>query len=264
MLNLVYLKELMRENRRLWLGCTAVLLLEILLCEALGGTAAEGFLRFLRAVPGGAGHLSNSADVSLTGSIGICMGGALFQLLPASCSALTAVRLGGKNPQDGTTAGLAAVAGSRSDILFTDCYWMAVSLLGTFVCTSAGGWIGSRLWKAGALEIAPYLLLNAGAFCLQLLLGGVLYFLVCLFRKNGFAGTACAVFLAVSYLLFLLADFGNSLPGVYFPSVFLLYQPEKILAGAWETFLELPALAAAGLLLYKAGSLLLERADLTV
>ena len=53
MLNLRLLQETMRENKRLWLICTALLTAGMLVCEAVYGTdAGEKLWQFFSVIPG--------------------------------------------------------------------------------------------------------------------------------------------------------------------------------------------------------------------
>ena len=83
MLNLRLLQETIRENKRLWLICTALLTAGMLVCEAVYGTdAGEKLWQFFSVIPGMTGEISQN-DASLTGYLGSGMFGAWFLMIPA-------------------------------------------------------------------------------------------------------------------------------------------------------------------------------------
>ncbi|MDO5424358.1 MAG: ABC transporter permease subunit [Eubacteriales bacterium] len=263
MLNLALLKETMRENRRLWLHCTLILVLGILLCESVYGTeAGEKMRQFLSVIPGMTGRMGEAQDASLISFLGTCLYGAVFLLVPAIYSAILSVRLIGRRLEDGSMAGLISVIGNRSEILFTQAYWMGTSLLGMFVCTSLAGILGGAVLRPGRLETAQYLLMNLSCFCMQVLIGGICFLLASLLKKERTASLTAAGVLTAGYLFFALPDLDGGLSALGYFSVFSVFSPEKAIEGSGNLFWELPVLAVAGLLLYKAGSMVLTNADI--
>ena len=167
MLNLRLLQETIRENKRLWLICTALLTAGMLVCEAVYGTdAGEKLWQFFSVIPGMTGEISQN-DTSLTGYLGSCMFGAWFLMIPAVYSAVAAVRMAAGKMEDGSFAGLVSILGNRHKICFTQDYWMGTSLLAMFVSTGILGILGGIVLAGYELEIAQYLLLNLGIYKVQ-------------------------------------------------------------------------------------------------
>ncbi|MDY3919332.1 MAG: hypothetical protein SOZ59_10075 [Candidatus Limivivens sp.] len=263
MLNLALLKQTMRENRRLWCRCTLILVLGILICECVYGTeTGEKIRQFLSVIPGMTGRVEKNGDQSMIAFLGLCLFGAFFFMVPAVYSVLGAVRLISGRMEDGSMATLVSVIGNRSVILFTQSYWMVVSLLGMFLCTSTAGILGGAILKPGRLETAQFLLLNLGSFCFHVMISGFCFFLACLVKKRERASMALAGILAAAYLIFALPDLSSSLSAVGYLSVFSAFQPGLMIQGSVGLFWQLPLFAAVGLLLFQAGSMVLVKADI--
>ena len=261
MLNLRLLQETIRENKRLWLICTALLTAGMLVCEAVYGTdAGEKLWQFFSVIPGMTGEISQN-DASLTGYLGSCMFGAWFLMIPAVYSAVAAVRMAAGKMEDGSFAGLVSILGNRHKICFTQDYWMGTSLLAMFVSTGILGILGGIVLAGYELEIAQYLLLNLGMFCFQLMLGGFFMMISFLLKKGRKAALAVGGFLIVEYLLYALSDL-NGLSAAGYLSVFSAFRPEEILLGGAVLWWKLPLWLAAGLLFYKAGSVVAARMDI--
>ncbi len=264
MLNATLLREDIRNSRKSWITCTAVLAAGLLLCAALyGSTAGEDLAAFLTVIPGMTGRLSSETDTSLVWYLGKCLYGAVFLLIPCIYAAGVSVRTLAGPREDGSFAMLFSMTGKRRDILFTHAYFLAVSLFAMILAACAVGLLAGVLLHGSALEIPQYLLLNLDLYCCQMFLSGLCFALAGIIRGARRAKGILAAWIAAFYLIFALGDINGGLSVLGSFSVFSAFRPEAVLEGSPSLFWELPLLLILGLLLYRVGMAVMEKTDLT-
>lgn len=163
---------------------------------------------------------------------------------------------------NGEMAYLLAQPIQRSEILFTQIYYILCSILVLHGIATVAGIGVSEFFFKGNLEIPQFLLLSLGSFVLQVCLSGIFFFFGCIFRRFFpwllLCGGLGMVFLGLGQLSYRM----DSLEFLKYATLYSLYDAAWILEGSAHILWSLPLLLVVGLLLYWLGMRIYQRRDL--
>lgn len=248
------LKRTIKTNGKLWMIFTGILILQMFLVLSMF-TQAAGNGRLFRAIP------SEIAAV-----LGIDMGAETLTAYLASHSfaffhpvlsmiyaSITANRLVAQKVESGTMVYLLSSPNKRVRIAGTQALFLAVSLFAMFLCTTAAGLGACAVFFRGRLEITPFLLLNAGGFCLAFCLSGISFLASCISNDARFSLTIGAGVPTIFLLIRMLANLGGGLEALEFATMFTLFRTADVLEESLSICWKFPLLAVLGAAFYQIG-----------
>lgn len=265
-LNISLFWEDFRENKKLWLTFSGLMVLFSLL--------GSGFYALVSGSQGNGGFASmpsylarllgfSAEDKSLTGFLSSTLYEVWFLILPLIYGLILSKRLVAEQMERRTMIYYIGSPLGRKKVIFTQGYFLVFSLF-MMVCVGAFGTaLFSNLFFPGKLEIPQFLLLNLGIFCLHTALSGIVFFFSCVGKNKNqvFFGEAIVLFFLAMYL------FGRTWKSVSFLRYFSLvslFDGKSVLEGSLTLLVRLPMLAAVGAGFYWLGMFLFQKMDLSL
>lgn len=265
MLSLPLLKRTIRVNRKLWLFFLTLLVLNIVFVlgiydlkmgnrmSALGKVLPETLMTIL-----GIGVASDT----LTSFLASSLFGFSFLVIPIFYEIIIANRLIAKQVETKNMTYLLASPNSRKCIAFTQAYFMILSLCTFFLFTTISGILLSWILFREKLVVSQFILLNIGAFCLHICLGGISFLASCICDDTRTSLMIGAGLPMLFFLIKLITSIGGELELLKYITVFTLFNPDAIMEGRSLSCIGLVVLAIVGMLFYQGGIKLFEKRDL--
>ncbi len=259
------LKRTIKTSGKLWMIFTGILVLQMFLVLSMFASA-PGNGRVFRGIP---------AEIAAV--LGIDMGADALTAYLASHSfaffnplismiygSIAANRLVAQKVESGTMVYLLASPNKRERIAGTQAVFLAAGLFAMFLCTTAAGLGACAVFFRGKLEIVPFLLLNAGGFCLSFCLSGISFMASCISNDTRFSLTIGAGIPMIFLLIRMLANLGGSLEALEFATMFTLFNTADVLEESMSVFWKFPLLAVVGAVFYQIGMKQFAKKDLPV
>lgn len=266
MLNISLFWEDVRENKKLWLTFSGLMLFFALLSVGFyalvsgssGNGGFENMPEFLARLLG-----FSTEDKSLTGFLSSTLYEVWFLVLPLIYGVILSKRLVAEQMEHRTMIYYIGSPLGRKKVIFTQGYFLWLSLFGMIGVGALGTALFSKLFFSGELEIPQFLLLNVGILCLHTALGGIGFFFSCVGKNKNqvFIGEAVILFFLAMYLFGRTWDLVSFLK---FFSLVSLFDGTSVMNGSWSLLIRLPLLALIGGGLYWLGMFFFRKMDLTL
>lgn len=261
MFSIPLVKQDILENLRLWLLATGAMILWLLfllwnyepqaeLFSVLPQSVRQAFGVELRAVP-------------VTDFLGGYFYGSVALLLPLVYSVPAAARIVAGRLENGMMAYLLSTPNTREKIIFSQIYYLGISLFVMFFTVFAAGCAVGAFWGE-KLSVAVFALMNLGAFCLHFFLAGICFFVSCICNDRRISWMIGSGISILFYLIRVLANLGGVFDYLKFLTFFSLFSPRVLSEGSVMFAWEYPLLILAGLLCYWFGSRLFRKRDLPI
>lgn len=265
MFSVPLLKRTVKTDGKLWMIFTGILVLQMFLVLSMF-TQAAGNGRLFRAIPSeiaAALGIDMGTD-SLTAHLASHSFAFFYPVISMFYGSIAASRLVAQKVESGTMVYLLASPNKRERIAGTQAVFLASGLFVMFLCTTVAGLAACAVFFRGRLEIVPFLLLNAGGFCLAFCLSGISFLASCIGNDTRFALTIGAGVPMIFLLIRMLANLGGSLEALKFVTMFTLFNTADILEESMGVFWKFPLLAVLGAVFYRTGVKQFAKKDLPV
>ena len=255
MISIPVLKKNIMEFVRLWSVVTVVLLVSLVFL--IGTYAPDGKALIMETAFG-----DGITDHSLNGILGTCFFEWILSLLPFVYVILAAAELAAGGLESGELSWIMSAPTKRKRILFTQIYFLGISLFSMFFLTAVTGLICGFLLHPQHFEAAGFILLCLGGFCLHFCLGGAAMLISCLGSDKAVAVVTAAGVPAFFFVLRQLAKIGGIFSYLNYTTVFSLYRADDVLDGGIFFAWKYPFLLLTGVILYWVSMQIFEKRDL--
>ncbi|MEY8427832.1 ABC transporter permease subunit [Lachnospiraceae bacterium 46-15] len=259
------LKRTVKTNGKLWMIFTGILVLQMFLVLSMF-TPAAGNGRLFRAIPSEIAAvlgIDMGAD-ALTAYLASHSFAFFYPVISMIYGSIAANRLMAQKVESGTMVYLLASPNKRERIAGTQAVFLAAGLFAMFLCTTAAGLGACAMFLRGKLELVPFLLLNAGGFCLAFCLSGISFLASCISNDTRFSLTIGAGIPTIFLLIRMLANLGGSLEVLKFATMFTLFHTADVLEESLSICWKFPLLAVLGAACYQVGIRQFGKKDLPV
>lgn len=265
MFSIPLMKQELKENIRLWLIVTGVMVLYMMfvIVSYVPGENA-GILALAETLPAGFRTALGvkQYDPSFAGVLGVHLYGTAFMIIPLFFGITASCRLTAAKVERGTMAWLLSAPVSRGKIVFTQVYYLIFSLLLMFLVTCVSG-IMCALWRQPeAFEMGSFILMNLGAFCMHFCLSAMAFAASCACNEKSTALMIGMGIPVLFYLIRMLSNMGGLFDYLKYVTVFTLCSTEDVLDGSIMFAWKYPVLILVGVFLYWLGMRIFERRDL--
>lgn len=258
-------KQNVRSNYKVFLVFFAILTMYFgIIVTMYDPTTQETMEAFLKALPPELINAMNFnlVDATYTGFLASYLYGFLMLLFPLIYIILTANRLVARHVDHGSMACLLSTPVSRKKVIRTQMLYLTLSILLLILLTTLLAAALSEAMFPGLLDYTLFFQMNLGLFLLHFAIGSISFLASCMFNdtRNALAlGAGLPVFF---FLARTLGNVGEPVAFLKYVSLFSLFDPHGILAGAPGVLLQFLALALLGLVLHVAALYLFHRRDL--
>lgn len=156
--------------------------------------------------------------------------GMIMIVFPFLFMVLLSLKLIAKKVDSGSMAYLLSSGSTRSCVWRTECLVLLSNLLLLLVYCTVLGCICSAIMFPNDLDIAAYLRLNMGVFCLQLALASISFLFSCICNEYRHAATLGAGFGIYFILVQMLANMKGNLENLKYVTILTLFDQEALIA----------------------------------
>ena len=190
--------------------------------------------------------------------------GFILLVFPMLFCILRANGLLAKYADRGSMVYLTAAPVRRWVIAFTQGCSLVGGLLLLILFVTGLELFSARYSFPGDLDVAGLLAVNAGLFCLQLVIAGICFFASCLFSDTRYSLAFGAGIPALMFVLQMLSNAGDAAENAKYFTFFTLYDPSGIAAGDQNALLGAGLLFLASLALFAGGIVIFQERDLSI
>jgi len=221
---------------------------------------------FEKAMPGimAAVGMKGAGATSLVGYTASYLFGFIMIIFPMIFSIILSNKLVAKYVDNGSMAYLLATPNTRGKIVVTQAVFsiFCMALLITFVTIIGIAFSESSF--SGDLDIEKYVLLNVGAFALQVAIGGFGFLVSCLSNETRISYSISIGVPIAAYIIQMIANQGDKFENLKYATFFTLFSPDKIVAGDESALWMVGSLLVAGLLMYIVGCVSFKKRNLPI
>lgn len=206
----------------------------------------------------------NTGSTTMIGFVSSYLYGFIMLVFPMIFSIICANKLIARHVDKGSMTYLLAAPVKRVSVAFTQ---IKVIVSGIFLLTLYAAVLGIIACEAsfpGELEIGKFILLNAGAFCLHLFIGGICFLCSCIFSDSKYSIGFGAGIPALAFIIQMMANAGEELENAKYATFFTLFNPEGITAGEAGPIWGMTVLFAGGVILFSAAAAVFSRKDMHI
>lgn len=239
MLSIPLLKQDIKSNYKLLLGFATILLagmLGVYQLHTKGHVSADFLSRYLREF--------------------------IFFIIPSVYSITLSGRLVAKPVSSGTMAYFLSTGNKRRRIVFTQAVYLSCGQALLMLISFLFGSVGGMEQFIGNCGILTFLILNLGAFCLSVCVGGICFLVSCIARDMMWSAGISGGIIGLFYLLHVTASVEDKLSIVKYATFFTLLDTDGILVQDMNALLFMPILLVTGIVLYLIGCKIFENRDL--
>ncbi|MCH7322673.1 ABC transporter permease [Solibacillus sp. MA9] len=259
MINGTIFKQTLRNNVKLWLIFTLVLiLLQVIMVAVFDDSTLTDISHLVEGTPL-AGMLGQTTLLSMLASTFYSIHGVIF---PIIFIIMTANSLIATQVDRGSMAYLLSTPTKRSTIIVTQAFYLIVSLVVMFFIETVAGFIAIQVFQSETdIVIADFIMLNVGLFLLMFAISSISFFFssYCNLTKNSLAFGAG---IPIAFFLFqLISSVDDSLDVLSYFTINALFDTTAILEGE-NYWWKLGLLLGIGIVLYIASLEVFKRKDL--
>jgi len=190
--------------------------------------------------------------------------GFIMVIFPMIFSIISANRLIARHVDRGSMTYLLSSPVKRATIAFTQMKVLVTGLFLLVIYATVLAVIVCEFSYPGELAIGTFLLLNAGALCLHLFIGGICFLSSCIFNDSKYAVGVGAGIPALEFVVQMMANAGKELENIKYATFFTLFDPDGIIAGETEAFVGMAVLFVGAIILFAAASMVFSKKDLHI
>lgn len=188
--------------------------------------------------------------------------GFLLLVFPMVFAVMLCNKLVARHVDRGSMAWLVASPNSRGRVALTQAVTVALAMLMMALYAAALAVALAEAMFPGELDIAAYLRLNVGLFCLLLAVSAIAFLASCVFNESKNAIAVGAGIPVLFLLVQMLSNMGDKLENLKYATLLTLFDTEGLLAGTGSAWAGAAALAVLALVLYGAGITIFRRRNL--
>lgn len=265
MISFPLLKQTCKDNYKIWLFFTGILLLFVLITLAVydseAGMGSLGLLdKYPKEIIDAMGI--DMQDNSFTGHLSNYLYGILFLIFPMIYIIITANRLVAGQVNNGAMAYVLSSPYNRTGIVFTQACYLTMSLAAMFAVLIIFEVSCIFLLFPGQMDWIRFLSLNTGLFCLHLCICGISFAASCVCDESRTSLMIGGGLPVLFYLLKMLAGTGGKLKYLRYVTIFTLYDTGRIKLGDIQIYWMFPALLLTGVILIILGITIFQKRDI--
>lgn len=206
----------------------------------------------------------NPSSTTMIGFLSAYLYGFLMLIVPMIFSILCANRLIARQVDSGSMTYLLAAPVKRRSVAFTQMKVIASGIFALIFYATVLGIITCEISFPGELDIGKFILINLGALCLHLLIGGICFLCSCIFNDTKNSIGFGAGIPALAFVIQMMANAGAKLENAKYATFFTLFNPDGIAAGQTGAIFGMVALFAGALVLFASAIIIFEKKDLHI
>lgn len=206
----------------------------------------------------------NPASSELVSFMASYLYGFIMLIFPMIFSILSANKLIARHVDRGSMTYLMAAPVKRTTVAFTQMKVMGTGLFVLVLYATVVGTVVCELSFPGELAIGKFLLLNAGALCLQLFIGGICFLSSCIFNDSKYAIGVGAGIPALGFIIQMIANAGKELENIKYATFFTLFNPDGIIAGEAGAYWGMAILFIGAIVLFATAIAVFSKKDLHI
>ena len=190
--------------------------------------------------------------------------GFIFVVFPMVYIVIMTSRLVTRYMDKGSMAYLLSTPNTRFSLIFTQAFLLCVNILFmvvfvTGLCTG----ISEGLFP-NELEIAKFLLLNFGLFCLLFFLASVCFCFACIFNESRFATGAGSAFIIGTYIIQMISQIDTKFEFFKFFTPFTLFDPTSLADTDTGAIISVFVLLGLGIIIFGVGMKIFCKKDMSL
>jgi len=206
----------------------------------------------------------NPASAELISFLEAYLHGFIMLVFPMLFCIISAHRLIARHVDRGSMTYLLSAPVKRETVAFTQMNVMVTGLILLMLYAALLGIVNCEISFPGELDIGKFILLNVGALCLQLFIGGICFLCSCVFNDSRYAVGAGAGIPALGFLIQMISNAGEKTENAKYATFFTLFDSDGIIAGEPGAFWGMAVLFAGAILLYLSAVVVFSKKDLHI
>ncbi|NLV58069.1 MAG: ABC transporter permease subunit [Clostridiales bacterium] len=190
--------------------------------------------------------------------------GFIMLVFPMLYCILSANKLIVRHVDRGSMTYLLSAPVKRETVAFTQMKVMVTGLFALVFYATLLGLVNCEISFPGELNIRKFILLNIGALCLQLYVGGICFLSSCIFNDSKYALGVGAGIPVLGFIIQMMANAGKELEKMKYATFFTLFDSEGIIAGEPDAIWGMIALCAGAMVLFSSAIVVFSRKDLHI
>ena len=173
----------------------------------------------------------NPASAELVSFMEAYLYGFIMLVFPMLFCILSANKLIARHVDRGSMTYLLSAPVKRETVAFTQMSVMVTGLFTLVLYATVLGIVNCEISFPGELDIGKFVLLNVGALCLQLFIGGICFLSSCIFNDSKNAVGVGAGIVVLGFVIQMMANAGEKLENAKYATFFTLFDSDGIIAG---------------------------------
>ena len=206
----------------------------------------------------------NPASAELVSFMEAYLYGFIMLVFPMLFSILSANKLIARHVDRGSMTFLLSAPVKRETVAITQMKVMVTGLFVLVLYATLLGIINCEISFPGELDIGKFILLNIGALCLHLFIGGICFLCSCIFNDSKYAVGVGAGIPVLGFIIQMMANAGEKLENAKFATFFTLFDSKGIIAGEAGSIWGMVVLFAGAIVLFGAAIVIFSKKDLHI
>jgi Protein of unknown function (DUF990). len=205
-----------------------------------------------------------TAETTLIGFIAGYLYGFLMTLMPMIFTIVVSNQMIAHYIDRGSMAYLLAAPVKRNNIVFTQICVLLSGITIMMLFSTVLGLVCCEITFSGELDIPAYLIMNLGAWVLQLFVGGICFVSSCIFNDEKYSLAVGAGIPILAFLFQMVRNFGTEFENLKYFTFFSLYVPKDIAVGNSDTYWGIIVLAVGAVILFTLSIIIFNKKDVPV
>lgn len=206
----------------------------------------------------------NPASAELVSFLEAYLYGFIMLVFPMLFCILSANKLIARHVDRGSMTYLLSAPVKRETIAFTQMKVMATGIFTLVFYATLLGIVNCEISFPGELDIGKFILLNVGALCLQLFIGGICFLCSCIFNDSKYALGIGAGIPTLGFILQMMANAGKELENIKYTTFFTLFDSDGLIAGEPGAIWGIFVLFSGAIVLFSTAILIFSKKDLHI
>lgn len=206
----------------------------------------------------------NPASAELVSFLEAYLYGFIMLVFPMVFCILSANKLIVRHIDRGSMTYLLSAPVKRETVAFTQMKVMVTGLFVLVFYATLLGIVNCEISFPGELDIRKFILLNVGALCLQLFIGGICFLCSCIFNESKYAVGVGAGIPTLGFIIQMMANAGKELENIKYATFFTLFDSDGIIAGEPNAFWGMFALFIGAIILFSTAIIVFSKKDLHI
>lgn len=221
---------------------------------------------FEKSMPGmmSAFGMKGAGESTLVGYAASYLFGFIMIVFPMIFSIILSNKLIAKYVDNGSMAYLLATPNTRRKIVTTQAVFAIFCMAILMAIVAVVGIVYCEYSFEGSLNIEKYIILNLGAFGLQLAIGGFGFLISCMVNETRISYSISIGLPVACYIIQMVANQGDKFENAKYATFFTLFSPDKIVAGDSEAYWMLGILFVSGIAMYTIGCMVFSKRNLSI